>query len=95
MSMHVHMLSLLRAHLHAQSAQEQPFTIGDAAALRFAAEPWPLRGQEQPSAPPPMPGYLCEGCLDAPAVQCQPAPWGGTMGVCSACVAMPEERARP
>ena len=37
------------------------------------------------SAPPPLPGYLCERCQDAPAVQWQPAPWGGEMGVCTAC----------
>jgi len=30
-------------------------------------------------------GYLCEQCLDAPAVQLQPAPWGGEMGVGMAC----------
>jgi hypothetical protein len=25
-------------------------------------------------------GYICEHCLDAPAVLVQPAPWGGEMG---------------
>jgi hypothetical protein len=30
-------------------------------------------------------GYLCELCLDAPAVHLHPAPWGGEMGVCPAC----------
>jgi hypothetical protein len=38
--------------------------------------------------PPPatsLPGHLCEVCLDAPAVQLHPAPWGGEMGVCATC----------
>ena len=30
-------------------------------------------------------GYLCEQCLDAPAVYLQAAPWGGEMGVCEDC----------
>ena len=37
--------------------------------------------------PPCPPGHLCEVCCDAPAVGLQPAPWGGEMGVCEACVA--------
>jgi hypothetical protein len=36
-----------------------------------------------------MPGHLCEGCLDAPAVAVAPAPWGGEMGVCAACAGGP------
>lgn len=35
---------------------------------------------------PCLSGFLCEACLDAPAVQIQPAPWGGEMGVCAACL---------
>jgi hypothetical protein len=35
--------------------------------------------------PTPLPGYLCETCLDAPAISLVPAPWGGEMGVCRAC----------
>ncbi len=35
------------------------------------------------------PGYLCEQCLDAPAVAFVPAPGGGEMGVCAACGAPP------
>ncbi len=30
-------------------------------------------------------GYLCEQCLDAPAVHLRDAPWGGEMGVCADC----------
>ena len=36
-----------------------------------------------------MPGHLCEVCLDAPAVACVPAPWGGEMGSCAACAGLP------
>jgi hypothetical protein len=32
-------------------------------------------------------GYLCEQCLDAPAVAFVPAPWGGEMGICATCAA--------
>jgi len=38
-----------------------------------------------PPAPPPLPGHLCEECLDAPAVLVAPAPGGGDMGICAAC----------
>jgi|SRR5919108_3490158 hypothetical protein len=36
-----------------------------------------------------LPGYLCEQCLDAPAVAFVAAPWGGEMGVCEACGGLP------
>ena len=43
-------------------------------------------------AHPPLVGYLCERCLDAPALLVQPAPWGGEMGVCAACqLALPAD----
>jgi hypothetical protein len=32
-----------------------------------------------------LPGYLCEACLDAPAVVLVPAPEGGEMGLCQTC----------
>jgi hypothetical protein len=35
--------------------------------------------------PTPLPGHLCEQCLDAPAVLVVPAPGGGDMGICAAC----------
>ena len=38
-----------------------------------------------PPAPTPLPGHLCEQCLDAPAVLVVPAPGGGDMGICAAC----------
>jgi hypothetical protein len=34
-------------------------------------------------------GYLCEVCLDAPAVAVMAAPWGGEMGVCATCAGLP------
>ncbi len=34
-------------------------------------------------------GYLCEQCLDAPAVAFVAAPEGGEMGVCTACGGLP------
>ena len=33
----------------------------------------------------PLPGHLCEACLDAPAVLVVPSPEGGDMGICAAC----------
>jgi hypothetical protein len=41
------------------------------------------------SEPTPLSGYLCEHCLDAPAVAFVAAPWGGEMGVCAACAGLP------
>jgi hypothetical protein len=38
---------------------------------------------------PDLTGYLCEQCLDAPAVALVAAPWGGEMGVCAACGGLP------
>ena len=44
-----------------------------------------LPGEQRSSNEPPIPGHLCEICLDALATRLQPAPWGGEMGVCEAC----------
>jgi hypothetical protein len=41
-------------------------------------------GQASP-APPPLPGHLCEQCLDAPAVLVVPAPEGRDMGIYASC----------
>ena len=47
-------------------------------------------------AHPPLVGYICKRCLDAPALLVQPAPWGGEMGVCAACQqALPTGDAEP
>jgi hypothetical protein len=35
-----------------------------------------------------LPGFLCEVCLDAPAIGFKVAPWGGEMGACEGCAAM-------
>ena len=50
-----------------------------------ASQPLLLPEAQRPSQKIPIPGHLCEVCQDAPAVALQPAPWGGEMGVCSAC----------
>jgi hypothetical protein len=47
------------------------------------------RAARDHDAHPPLVGYLCERCLDAPALLVQPAPWGGEMGVCAACQQAP------
>ncbi len=68
--------------------------IGDEAALRALAEderhPHPTKaapvGEEAcHMADLDLAGYLCEQCLDAPAVAFVAAPGGGEMGVCAAC----------
>ena len=48
-----------------------------------------LPGAQHASNETPIPGHLCEVCLDAPAVAVMPAPWGGEMGVCAACGGLP------
>src|SRR4029450_8161269 len=54
------------------------------------------RAARDHGARPPLVGYLCERCLDAPALLVQPAPWGGEMGVCAACQqAPPADDAEP
>ena len=40
---------------------------------------------------PDLTGYLCEQCLDAPAVAFVAAPWGGEMGICAACAGLPPD----
>ena len=35
----------------------------------------------------PLPGYICERCLDAPAVLWMPGPEGEEMGMCEECAA--------
>jgi hypothetical protein len=48
-----------------------------------------LPAAQQASHATPLPGHLCEQCLDAPAVAVVAAPWGGEMGVCAACAGLP------
>lgn len=45
----------------------------------------PAPAAQTASGAPPLPGFVCEACFDAPAVGLVPAPWGGEMGVCDAC----------
>jgi hypothetical protein len=47
-----------------------------------------LPAAPQASYTTPLPGHLCEQCLDAPAVTVMAAPWGGEMGVCAACAGL-------
>jgi hypothetical protein len=54
------------------------------AAVSPSASPRSRKGRA-PSGPRPLPGHLCEQCLDAPAVLVVPAPEGGDMGICAAC----------
>ena len=42
---------------------------------RFSASAL-LPGVQRPRLETPIPGHLCEVCLDAPATRLQPAPWG-------------------
>ena len=42
--------------------------------------------------PSDLAGYLCEQCLDAPAVAVVPAPGGGEMGICATCADPPPVR---
>jgi cold-inducible RNA-binding protein len=51
---------------------------------------WIRRSTDAPSHGAPLPGYLCEQCQDAPAVQWQPAPEGGEIGVCEDCISAGE-----
>jgi hypothetical protein len=44
---------------------------------------WHAVGSEDTSTP--LPGYLCEACLDAPAIALLPAPGGGEWALCQAC----------
>ena len=50
--------------------------------LLYIAE---VRVSTTPPVAQPIPGHLCEECLDAPAVALVSAPWGGQMGVCDQC----------
>ena len=50
-----------------------------------------LPAAPQASYTAPLPGHLCEQCLDAPAVTVVAAPWGGEMGVCAACAGLPSD----
>ena len=65
-------------------AGREPGVHGAAPAIRAGAAGC-RRAARDHGAHPPLVGYLCERCLDAPALLVQPAPWGGEMGVCAAC----------
>jgi hypothetical protein len=77
---------------HARAAGRRAHSVGPSlqdaltAALRRRVAQRTARAH---GAHPPLVGYLCERCLDAPALLVQPAPWGGEMGVCAACQQAP------
>ena len=69
--------------------------VRDAAAV--LAQSWPQTLELPPAEPErePLPGHLCEQCLDAPAVRLVSAPWGGEMGVCLSCLVLAGEASCP
>ena len=70
-------------HTRALTTDDLAWLLVQGAYVRAAV----LRDTAQQSAAQraSLAGHLCEPCLDAPAVQLQPAPWGGEMGVGMAC----------
>ena len=78
------------AHAHAAGRRAHPAVPSLQDALTAAL--WrrvAQRAARAHGAHPPLVGYLCERCLDAPALLVQPAPWGGEMGICAACQPAP------
>ena len=64
----------------ARPREERGGTTSWASVVSAMRAPRHLRGAfaQPPRRPPaPLPGYLCEVCQDAPAVQWQPVPEGG------------------
>jgi len=64
---------------------EEPGTAPPRTHRRLPLRIAEVREVPAPPVPPPLPGHLCEQCLDAPAVMVVPAPWGGDMGICASC----------
>lgn len=75
-----------------EASQERQRVEQAAGREAFVANVRRYREQRAHQRAASLAGYLCEVCLDAPAVQLQPAPWGGDMGVCRTCASgAPEE----
>jgi len=83
---HLNMLGVQRAEPGAETLSDRPHIP-----LRIAE----VREVKAPPVPQPLPGHLCEQCLDASAVVVVPAPWGGEMGVCDTCHQAPAVAALP
>ncbi|HSX80404.1 MAG TPA: hypothetical protein VLQ80_17760 [Candidatus Saccharimonadia bacterium] len=73
-------------HLHVSgSPGEEPEAGTPRTRRRLPLRIAEILEEQGPLVPTPLPGHLCEQCLDAPAVLLVPAPWGGDMGICAAC----------
>ena len=83
---HLNMLGVQRAEPGAETLSDRPHIP-----LHIAE----FRKVKAPPVHQPLPGHLCEQCLDAPAVVVVPAPWGGDMGVCNTCHQAPAVAALP
>jgi hypothetical protein len=53
-----------------------------------------LGPSKPPVRPPPLPGYLCEVCLDASATQMRYDPTQGEQGICDDCLVRAEKGAQ-
>ena len=65
--------------------REEPRSEPSRARPRIPLRIAEVRDVTGPPVAPPLPGHLCEQCLDAPAVVVVAAPGGGDMGVCETC----------
>ncbi len=83
---HLNMLGVQRAEPSTETLSDRPYIPLHVAEVREV---------KAPPGPQPLPGHLCEQCLDAPAVVVVPAPWGGEMGGCDACRQVPAVAALP
>src|SRR5215831_3197382 len=83
---YLNVLGVQPAEPGAETFRERPYI-----SLHIAA----VREVKTPPVPQPLPGHLCEQCLDAPAVMVVPAPWGGEMGICDTCHQAPAMTALP
>jgi hypothetical protein len=83
---HLNMLGVQPAEPGAETLSDRPHIP-----LRIAE----VREVKAPPVPQPLPGHLCEQCLDASAVVVVPAPWGGEMGGCDTCHQAPAVAALP
>ncbi len=73
-------------HRHVQgSPGEEPGAGTPRTRRRLPLRIAEVREVQASPAPTPLPGHLCEECLDAPAILVVPAPEGGDMGICAAC----------
>jgi len=72
-------------HLHVPGVPRAEPEVEAPGTRRISLRIAEVRVTKAPPVVHPLPGHLCEQCLDAPAVVIVPAPWGGDMGICDAC----------